>query len=188
VKGDDASLRLFCLLCRRLVVKTRHAINNAVGILFDIGRFFAADEAHRVQGGRADDLFRGLRLSRIDLPPLTTCRVCAPVAFCDLRTWNESASGDRYSNDIIRAEPTPSMRRSVSVKSFFVFPPRGFLCLSRAASVAILPSALFLGAIVSLGASWASSIQQVLLRIDLGFHLFDGSRTRTWAQSPELGG
>ncbi len=36
------------------------------------------------------------------------------------------------------------MRRPVSVKSVFLFPPyKEFLCSSRAASVAILPSALF---------------------------------------------
>ena len=40
--------------------------------------------------------------------------------------------------------------------------PRGFLRSSRAASVAILPSALFCERF-SLGASWAFSFQQVLL-------------------------
>src|SRR6266478_2627544 len=49
------------------------------------------------------------------------------------------------------------------VKSVFLFPPyKGFLRSSRAASVAILPSALFVERF-SLGASWASSFQQVLL-------------------------
>src|SRR6266436_5017208 len=39
---------------------------------------------------------------------------------------------------------TPSMRRPVRVKSVFLFPPyKGLLRSSRAASVAILPSALF---------------------------------------------
>src|SRR6266478_2991443 len=58
---------------------------------------------------------------------------------------------------------SPSMRRPVSVKSVFLFPPyKEFLCSSRAASVAILPSALFVERF-SLGASWASSFQQVLL-------------------------
>src|SRR5260370_27710328 len=40
--------------------------------------------------------------------------------------------------------PTPSMRRRVRVKSVLLFPPyNGLLRSSRAASVAILPSALF---------------------------------------------
>ena len=44
----------------------------------------------------------------------------------------------------------------------FSFPSCGPFRLSRAASVAILPSALFVERL-SLGASWASSFQQVLL-------------------------
>jgi hypothetical protein len=54
------------------------------------------------------------------------------------------------------------MRRPVSVKSVFFVLPADFFRLSQAASVAILPSALFVERF-SLGASWASSIQQVLL-------------------------
>jgi len=45
---------------------------------------------------------------------------------------------------------------------FFFFLPVSSLSSSRAASVAILPSALFFERF-SLGASWASSFQQVLL-------------------------
>jgi hypothetical protein len=60
-------------------------------------------------------------------------------------------------------KPSPSMRRPVDVKGHlgFLFSSSLFP-LSRAASVAILPSALF-GERFSLGASWASSFQQVLL-------------------------
>jgi hypothetical protein len=61
------------------------------------------------------------------------------------------------------------MRRPVSVKSIFFFcrfffflPGGGFFRLSRAASVATLPSALFVERL-SLGASWVYSIQEVLL-------------------------
>src|SRR6267143_1478933 len=77
------------------------------------------------------------------------------------------------------------MRRPVSVKSVFL--PVGSFRLSRAASVAILPSALFwerwfarckLGVLISAGAD---------NRPRLPF-LFDRSWARTWAQSPELGG
>src|SRR5713226_2337991 len=57
----------------------------------------------------------------------------------------------------------PSMRRPVRVKTVFLLPPyKSFLCSSRAASVAILPSALFFERF-SLRASWAFSFQQVLL-------------------------
>jgi hypothetical protein len=51
---------------------------------------------------------------------------------------------------------TPSMRRPVGVKMVFVFPIVD-LCLNRAASVAILPSAVF-GERLSLAASWESLI------------------------------
>jgi len=54
------------------------------------------------------------------------------------------------------------MRRPVSVKAVFLLPSGEFFPLSRAASVAILPSALFFERF-SLGASWAFSFQQVLL-------------------------
>ena len=54
---------------------------------------------------------------------------------------------------------TPSMRRP---DDFSFFPIRRFCRFSRAASVTILPSALFRERF-SLGGSWASSIQQVLL-------------------------
>jgi len=54
------------------------------------------------------------------------------------------------------------MRRPVSVNTVFSFSYQRFFGLSRAASVAILPSALFVERF-PLGASWASSIQQVLL-------------------------
>jgi hypothetical protein len=64
-------------------------------------------------------------------------------------------------------EPSPSMRRPVSVKSVFCFSLLGdfFFPLSRVASVAILPSALCCERF-SLGASWVSSIQQVLLPVN----------------------
>jgi hypothetical protein len=55
------------------------------------------------------------------------------------------------------------MSRPVSVKSVFLFPPWWrFLRLSRAASVATLPSALFVERL-SLGASLVYSIPYVLL-------------------------
>jgi hypothetical protein len=61
------------------------------------------------------------------------------------------------------------MRRPVSVKAFFHFVFLFFVFfffklfpLSQAASVAILPSALFVERL-SLGASWVYSIQQALL-------------------------
>jgi len=55
------------------------------------------------------------------------------------------------------------MRRPVDVKAHFHFLLSVSLFpFSRAASVAILPSALFFERF-SLGASWASSFQQVLL-------------------------
>jgi hypothetical protein len=50
------------------------------------------------------------------------------------------------------------MRRPVSVKSVLLFLTSGFLRLSRAAFVAILPSALFVERL-SLGASWVFSFQ-----------------------------
>ncbi len=53
------------------------------------------------------------------------------------------------------------MRRPVRVKWVFLF-LLWFLAFSRAASVAFLPSALFVSD-WSLGASWAFSFQQVLL-------------------------
>src|SRR5258705_7671625 len=56
----------------------------------------------------------------------------------------------------------PSMRRPVSVKSIFFFLPVSSLSSRRAASVAILPSALFYERF-SLGANWAFPFQQVLL-------------------------
>src|SRR5258708_35866947 len=59
------------------------------------------------------------------------------------------------------SESTPSMRRPVRVKSVFLLPVGSWFS-SWAASVAIPPSALFVERI-SLGASWASSFQQVLL-------------------------
>src|SRR5205807_756463 len=57
---------------------------------------------------------------------------------------------------------SPSMRRPIPVKSFLSF-PQVFFCsidfpLSQAASVATLPSALFVERL-SLGASWVSWIQ-----------------------------
>jgi hypothetical protein len=71
--------------------------------------------------------------------------------------------GAREVNPCLARRLTPSMRRPVSVKSVFLFPPGGsFLRLSRAASVAILPSTLFFERF-SLGASWAFSFQQMLL-------------------------
>jgi hypothetical protein len=59
---------------------------------------------------------------------------------------------------------SPSMRRPVSVKVFSFLSEFLFLglCLSQAASVATLPSALFCERFW-LGASWVFSIQQVLL-------------------------
>jgi hypothetical protein len=53
------------------------------------------------------------------------------------------------------------MRRPVSVKSVFLFSPRGFAFEPRRLC-RILASALFVERL-SLGASWASSVQQVLL-------------------------
>jgi hypothetical protein len=71
----------------------------------------------------------------------------------------------RGSLQYFTVKQSPSMRRPVSVKSVFLFlsvflfPPWwGFLRLSRAAPVAILPSALFFERF-SLGASWAYSFQ-----------------------------
>ena len=56
-------------------------------------------------------------------------------------------------------EPSPSMRRPVDVKARFLFLLSVSLFLfSRAASVAILPSALFCER-SSLGASWVFSFQ-----------------------------
>src|SRR6202171_1177651 len=79
------------------------------------------------------------------------------------------------------------MRRPVRVKSVFLLPSCGSLFSSRAASVAILPSALFVERF-SLGASWASSFQRVLLpdnrprlpslRRELGQDLGAVTRTR----------
>jgi hypothetical protein len=56
------------------------------------------------------------------------------------------------------------MRRPASVKVVFLllFSNVSFFAISRAASVAFLPSALFAERF-SLGASWAYSFQQVLL-------------------------
>ena len=58
------------------------------------------------------------------------------------------------------------MRRPVDVKAHFhflsFFVPVNLFLLSQAASVAILPSALF-GERFSLGASWVFSFQKVLL-------------------------
>jgi hypothetical protein len=51
----------------------------------------------------------------------------------------------------------------VSSRFFFSSLMEVFLCLSQAASVAVLPSALSFVERFSLGASWASSLQQVLL-------------------------
>jgi hypothetical protein len=59
--------------------------------------------------------------------------------------------------------------------------------LSRAASVAILPSALFVSEF-SLGASWASSISAGAATCESTLALISESWARTWAQSPELGG
>src|SRR5258706_13987655 len=73
--------------------------------------------------------------------------------------------------------PSPSMRRPVSVKSVFHFHIRGFFRLSRAASVAILPSALFcerlfarckLGVLNSAGAATCESTSAPLFRRELG--------------------
>src|SRR6202011_5435664 len=59
--------------------------------------------------------------------------------------------------------PAESFHEKAGVSQVcFLLPPVSFLSSSRAASVAILPSALFVERF-SLGASWASSIQQVLL-------------------------
>src|ERR1700722_15502606 len=85
--------------------------------------------------------------------------------------------------------PSPSMRRPVSVKTVFLFLIRGFFSLSRAASVAILPSALFgerLFRSVQVGRPQFSRCCYLI--IDLGSHLWDESWARTWAQSPEPGG
>jgi len=61
---------------------------------------------------------------------------------------------------------------------FFFFFPVSSLSSSQAATVAILPSALFFERF-SLGASWASSFQQVLLPDNRPrLPLFDGSWAR----------
>src|SRR5258707_1164979 len=74
----------------------------------------------------------------------------------DCRTHRQNCRYGKYPH------MTPSTRRPVSVESVFLLPSCGSLRSSRAASVAILPSALFFLRF-SLGASWASSFQQVLL-------------------------
>jgi hypothetical protein len=58
-------------------------------------------------------------------------------------------------------QPTPSMRRPVGVKGFFVFRWTRFSLSRRVAAVATLPSALFIERF-SLGASWVFSFQPVL--------------------------
>jgi len=65
-------------------------------------------------------------------------------------------------NQCSNLNSTPSMRRPVSVNKLVLFFFPEFFGLSCAASVAILPSALFRSD-SSLGASWAYSFQQVLL-------------------------
>src|SRR3984957_16653291 len=81
--------------------------------------------------------------------------------------------------------PSPSMRRPVSVKTVFLFLIRGFFSLSRAASVAVLPSALFGERLVrSVQVGRPEFSRCCYLIIDLGFHLLDGS----WARWDEKAG
>jgi hypothetical protein len=116
-------------------------------------------------------------------PTAHICRLMS-LACCRVTHFSDTAPIPRE----LTVSPKPSMRRPVSVKSVFLFPPRFFLRLSRAASVAILPSALFVERL-SLGARWVFSFQWCCyLIIDLGSHRFNGSWARTWVQSPELGG
>jgi hypothetical protein len=72
------------------------------------------------------------------------------------------------------------MRRPVEVKAHFLFSSSVSLFpFSQAASVATLPSALFVERL-SLGASWVLSIQQVLLSGNRPlFPLFEGNWART---------
>src|SRR6266853_6921295 len=89
----------------------------------------------------------------------------------------------------LRPRPSPSMRRPVSVKSVFLFPPCGSLAfepsrLCRRPSIRTLGWSDFRS--VPVGRPQFSRC--CYLRIDLASYLFDGSWARTWAQSPELGG
>ncbi len=80
------------------------------------------------------------------------------------------------------------MRRPIRVKQVLWFPSSGLIG-SPSASAAILPSALFCGAIfrsVQVGRPPFSRCCSLI--IDLGSPLFEGSWARTWSQSPELGG
>ena len=83
---------------------------------------------------------------------------------------------------------TPSMRRPVGVKSILLF-FRGTRFFSRRVdTVAILPCALSRSDLWSLGASWAFSLQPVLLPdYRPRFHPQDESWARRLTQSPELG-
>jgi len=83
----------------------------------------------------------------------------------------------------------PSMRRPVSVKSVFLFPPyKGFLRSSRAASVAILPSALFCFSDFRSVQVGRSHFSRCCLIIDLGSHFFDRSWASTRRSHLKLGG
>jgi hypothetical protein len=74
-------------------------------------------------------------------------------------------------------------------RRFFLFLIRDLFRLSRAASVAILPSALFGERLFrSVQVGRPSFSRCCYLITDLGSHLWDESWARTWAQSPELGG
>jgi hypothetical protein len=70
---------------------------------------------------------------------------------------------------------SPSMRRPVSVKSVFFPPYKSFLHSSRAASVAILPSALFLSDFRSVQVGRPHFSRCCYLIIDLGSYLSTGA-------------
>ena len=81
------------------------------------------------------------------------------------------------------------MRRPVSVKTVFSFSYQGFLSfelgrLCRHPSIRTLLLSDFRS--VQVGRPQFSRCCYLI--IDLGFHLFDGSWARIWAQSPGLGG
>ena len=110
--------------------------------------------------------------------PRRPTNVCKPCRRCEPRRHQEAL--------IKRMDPKSFLRRPIRV-SGFVLSVSG-LIRSLSASAAILPSALFGERFRSVQVGRPQVQRVLLLRIDLGSHLLDGSRTRTWAQSPELGG
>ena len=87
------------------------------------------------------------------------------------------------------AGPSPSMRRPVSVKSVFLFSICAFFAF-ESGRLCLHPSirTLWLSDFRSVQVGRPHFSRCCYLRIDLDSHLFDASRARTWAQSPELGG